>query len=250
MDPRLSKLKSVTSAALGAAASQCPELDLHKNGLTLFLGRHYAKNPGGILMLGLNPGLLRETAGGAFLAAYPHSYDLLDSNALVGDPTDPEAQRVRYWRNARRCFGATPRLAYAMELATFSFCCPFRTPRWSALSSRQKRVLETQSRPILELVLTDCESSLVIVAGVESREIVFRSTVITQAGPPVSPSDAKWKAFEARAPWGATQVLQLPHFSYFNGLGDLQACGEWVSQFLGANNDSGGDDDRNDPHRH
>ena len=165
MESTVDRLKAATKAAFDAAAADCPELCLHQNGLALFLGNHYADTQARILMLGLNPGLLREESGGAFFASYSHNYDLADSNILLGDPSDENGRRVRYWRNARRCFGATANLRATMALATFAFCCPFRTASWSDLTARQRSLLEAHSRPVLRLILNDCQPRLVIVAG-------------------------------------------------------------------------------------
>jgi hypothetical protein len=231
MDPRIDRLKAATEAALEAASSACPELCLRENGLTLFLGKHYADTIR-ILMLGLNPGLLREETGGSLLASYAHDYELAASNLLVGDAADSDGRRVRYWRNAKRCFGATAALRASMQRATFSFCCPFRTAKWSELTSRQQSVLETHSKPVLQLILNDCQPAAVIVAGTTARDMLLRAGPIADAHVVFAPGQQRWTEFNARAAWGELSVIQLPHFSYFNALDELQACGEWVSGIL------------------
>jgi len=232
MDKRIEQLKIETENALNEASRNFPELRLSEHGLALFLGKNYAHPLGRILMLGLNPGLLKDKPGGTLLTDYAHSYDLLTSNVLIGSPSDFEAKRVRYWRNARRCFGATPSLQAAMELATYSFCCPFRTPKWSTLTAMQKHSLETYSRPVLSKILNDCQPLVIIVAGEDARKIVFRSGILTCSEMSTDQHGTKWSMFGARASWGAVTVAQLRHFSYFNSIEELQRCGEWLSQVL------------------
>ncbi len=219
-------------AALEAATRACPELQLHEKGLTLFLGPSYADATARVLMLGLNPGLLRDEPGGLIQSTYAHNYDLAPSTLLVGDPTDSEALRVRYWRNARRCFGATRILESVMRRATFSFCCPFRTPNWSTLNARQQHLLEECSRPVLRMMVSDCQPALVLVAGADASKMLLRCGAFFENRTSIESCRHKWRLFETRAEWGDVSVAELHHFSYFNGLAELRECGEWLTTLV------------------
>jgi hypothetical protein len=200
--------------------------DLQPRGLTLFLGRHYAHTHPSIMMLGINPGLDDDL---------PVDCDLQCCNCLLGCPKAPEARRIRHWRNARRCFGATPSLLAVMEWATFSFCSPFRTPRWSRIPTPQREAIEVLSRPILKRMLEDCRPSAVILAGRLAVPFCARIGNVSLVGrttPEGGRGARTWTKFLGHAAWGEFDVLQVPHFSVFNSLVGLQECGEWLTSVL------------------
>jgi hypothetical protein len=173
-------------------------------------------------MLGLNPGLDE---------ALPADYTLQKDTCLLGDPHDREAKRIAYWRNARRCFGARIDLERALARATFSFCCPFRTPNWSSLNKNIREALQERSRPILRQILQDCTPAYVVCAG-STAAALFRDlggvAVASEIRSTGSAGRKRWTARDAHAPWGTSVIMTIPHFSRFNSTAGLTACGHWL----------------------
>ncbi len=221
MPARLADLQKITRAQFQRLTKEFPKL--RRRGLTLFLGRHYADKNCRIMMLGINPGVSQSL---------PADYKLQPQNYLLGPPD--EADIYINWRNARRCFGATPALRHAMEHATFSFCSPFRTPRWSQTPRPQREAIEDVSRPILQRMLADCQPTAVILAGRTAIPLFERIAQVTLTGESTRGGHGArtWTKFAARTAWGHFALLQVPHFSVFNSLEGLQECGEWLASML------------------
>jgi len=224
MQDKLGALQEITREQFERLTNSFPELQ--PRGLTLFLGRHYAHTHPRIMMLGINPGLDEDL---------PADYDLQSYNCLLGDPTDAAARRICYWRNAGRCFRANPALLAVMEWATFSFCSPFRTPRWSQTLRPQRELIEVLSRPILQRMLEDCRPTAVILAGRVAVPLFARIGEVSLVGgatPEGGRGARTWTKFVGHAAWGEFDVLQVPHFSVCNSLVGLQECGEWLTTVL------------------
>src|SRR5438132_7291186 len=171
MENRVRELQELTKQQFERLKRDFP--DLGRRGLTLFLGHSYAPMNPRIMMLGINPGGDGD---------HVEDYDLQCSNCLLGDPQDSYAKVFHYWRNARRCFGSTSGLSTVMEYATFSFCSPFRTPRWSQTPQRQREAIELLSRPILQQMIADCRPTAVIVAGRIAVPLFCRVSAVSLTG--------------------------------------------------------------------
>jgi hypothetical protein len=196
-------------------------------GGTLFLGKHYASQPRGLLMLGINPGSNPD------ISFYT---DLYPENVLLpgGAPTT-----FRYWKNARRLFDTTPELLRAMEGATYSFCCPFRTANWNGQSKVKREVMIRHSRPILTQMLSDVDPRVVIVAGI-AGESLFRDIVGPgmQMEETLSRSEGttgtyQWRAHSARLGGARFTIAQIPHLSRANSRKELERCGHWLTDVIG-----------------
>lgn len=195
-------------------------------GGTLLLGKHYANEKRGILMLGLNPGANKGSQN-FYVGTYP-------SNLLLPGGSN---ERFSYWRNARSLFGATP-LRDAMENATFSFCCPFRTSTWSNLPRQKRDALIRHSRPILTQVLQDCAPRLVIVAGVAGLDALRTIAapkltiggVISDGGDPSA--TYQWRVYSATFDDSEVVVAQIPHLSRANSHARLESCGKWLGDLV------------------
>jgi len=223
-DQKLKSLQSMVAEAFEHLSKKYP--DLRRRKATLLLGRHYAHPRSRVLMLGLNPGLDEEL---------PLDLECQKENSLLGDPGDTE---IAYWRNARRLFATTPRLSAVLEYATFSFCCPFRTPSWSSLSSAQRRDLIEESMPTLARILEDCRPEFVIAAGRTAQRILtdrlrpppqVKSRSRRAKGPIYSWErlDLQWRHLDFA-------VLQIPHLSRANSAKKLRECGLWLDRNLAA----------------
>jgi hypothetical protein len=154
---------------------------------------------------------------------------------MLGDPHAPDAQKIVYWRNARRCFGATNDLQNAMEYSTFSFCSPFRTPRWWETPSLQRNMIAECSKPILHQIIEDCHPEVVILSGKQSVAIFSHISGLPLHGrsSPAGGAGARtWAAFTGHGHWGEFLALQVPHFSVFNSLDGLKSCGEWLTSII------------------
>lgn len=222
MDDRLATIRRLVTAEHEALTREHPALS--DEGGTLLLGRHYAYEKRGIVMLGINPG-----ANVHDRSLYVGTYD---SNCLL--PGSPD-EGFSYWRNAQILFGSTPELRSAMETATFAFCCPFRTKMWSGLPRVEREALIAHSRPIIGQLLEDCDPQLVIVAGVAGldalRNIAAPRLRIGElrddGGAPTG--TYQWRAYHATRDGADTTVAQVPHFSRANARQKLTACGHWLS---------------------
>ena len=221
-------LQDVRRIADAEFAQLCKEhRDQFEAGGTLLLGKHYANEKRGILMLGLNPG---ANKGPQKLYVGTYSSNLL----LPGGPNE----RFSYWRNARTLFAATAPLLSAMESATFSFCCPFRTSTWSNLPRQKRDALIRYSRPILTQVLQDCAPRLVIVAGVAGLDALRTiaaprltiSGVISDGGD--RSATYQWRAYSATFDDSEVVVAQVPHLSRANSHARLESCGKWLADLI------------------
>lgn len=225
MTDSLQDVRRVANAELDRLREEHPE-QFEKGG-TLLLGKHYAHEKRGILMLGLNPGASKG----------PQEFyvDRYTSNLLL--PGGPN-ERFSYWRNARTLFAATTPLLTAMETATFSFCCPFRTSTWSNLPRQKRDALIQHSRPILTQVLQDCVPRLVIVAGVAGLDALRtiaapRLTIGSMVSDGGDPSATyQWRAYRATFDESEVVVAQIPHLSRANSRAKLQSCGSWLSDLV------------------
>jgi hypothetical protein len=119
-----------------------------------------------------------------------------------------------------------------MKRATYTFCIPFRTPTWYGLSVRERSVLRDGARPILRQILHDCRPQAIICAGAASRTLLYDlSSVSSLSGEAVEGRHGRqrWTADATTAPWGTREVLRVPHFSRFNSIAGLTACGVWLA---------------------
>lgn len=223
-DP-LDTIRIVASEENGRLCQEYPEQATY--GGTLLLGKHYAYEQRGILMLGLNPGVNRNDSR--------FSVQKCPENFLL--PGSPD-HGFSYWRNAKALFGATPALAVAMQTATFSFCCPFRTPAWNAMPGSKRDALIRHSKPILTRVLRDCAPRLVIVAGLAGLE-ALRSIaapaldigkLVSDGGDPAG--TYQWRAYQGTFQGEGTAVAQIPHLSRANARVRLANCGRWLSDLV------------------
>jgi hypothetical protein len=223
-DVRLSRLEVIARREYTALIDGQPE---NWQGGTLFLGKHYAAMPRGILMLGINPG----TNG----VKQDFHTGLYDENPLLpgASPTT-----LRYWRNARRLFGASDGLCAEMQGATYSFCSPFRTPNWNGLSPTTRQALIRHSRPILTRMMEDVDPRIVIVAGV-AGEALFRALLTPELRPGelVSRSASaggtyQWRAYAAAFGTSSLIVAQVPHLSRASSRKELERCGTWLADLV------------------
>jgi hypothetical protein len=203
----------------------CDEFpDQRSTGCIPFLGKHYADPGSGILMLGINPGGkkgYREI-----------DLELPRWNWLLDGPAEP---KVRYWTNARRLFSATPALRDAMERATFSFCCPYRTTRWNGLERGRRESLIGNSKPVMIRMLADCQPRLIIVAGAAGLQaladvgspVIVIGDVIQHGGD--AKGAYKWKSLKAHHEGRELLVAQIPHLSRANSHARLKECGQWLT---------------------
>jgi hypothetical protein len=192
-------------------------------GYTVFLGRQYAQPEPGVLMLGLNPGISSSTALDAELQS--------ENWLLEGAPS-----KLRYWTHARYFFRSNTSLLSAMQAATFSFCCPYRTRGWD-LPVAHRRTLMASARPVLQRILDDCSPRFVILAGIETEQVfqqtlgaeVVRETV--RDGPYTR---GKYRSRATRATWRGRPltICQVPHFSRANEKLILEKCAAWLSGIL------------------
>lgn len=192
-------------------------------GYTLFLGKHYAQPAPAVLMLGLNPGLSDKNSN-----AEPQSENWL----LEG-----KRPKFSYWRNARyffnNCDGA---LRSAMEMATFSFCCPYRTRSWK-LPVAHRRALMTAARRTLQQVMEDCAPRFVLLAGSRTEEVfghVLGADLVSGAVSDGPYTSGKYRSRAIHATWQGRPltVCQGPHFSRANEKPKLRECAAWLSGIL------------------
>jgi hypothetical protein len=201
---------------------RCPELpDL---GACVFLGKHYARPDARVLFLGINPG------------ASPNRFidtSLCDHNVLIEGP-NPAGHA--YWTNARKFFNADPIVREVFDAATFAFCCPYRTTTWSGLAERQREVLTGVSRPVLRQVVTDCQPTLIVVAGVAGRDALVRTLpeLALERREPGGESSGtyQWMSHRGRFAGRALVLVQVPHFSRANSSLRLMGCAAWMRGFL------------------
>ena len=213
---RIARITEDEFEALCAAFPNQREL-----GCTLFLGQSYAEGGFRVVMLGLNPG--GEDS--------PLEIELQKANCLLdGDPT-----KERYWRNAQFLFAENGSgLRQAMETATYSFVCPFRTPSWSG-SRALLQALKQHSKPILLQLLRDCRPRLVMIAGVAGlglfRELLQEVAVFDDL-PFTRSANTKrtyqWQAIRMTMDDQACIVAQIPHLSRANSKKRLTECRRWL----------------------
>lgn len=200
--------------------------DQRSLGCIPFLGKHYAAPEPGILMLGINPG------GRGYREL---DLELHDSNWLLEGPPD---LKIRYWSNARRLFGTSAELRSAMETATFSFCCPYRTARWNGLERGRLHSLIRNSQPVMTRMLADCRPKLIIVAGAAGLQALgYIASPALELGEVVDHGgDGKgtytWKALRARHEGRELVVAQIPHLSRANSHARLAECGAWLTDLV------------------
>jgi hypothetical protein len=224
MEAQLTALQAHAKAGFEQLCAEFPEQE--KLGGLVFLGRHYAERPPGILMLGINPGA----------SEYKRlSADLQKHNWLLeGDA----GHRVRYWTNARFLFGTDPELRHAMEHATFSFCCPYRTLKSNGLPTALIRALIRNSKPVLKQMLTDCAPRIVIVAGVEGMRLFGYTADIEVDQLPVLSSGGdtsgtyQWRAVQAEFDGAPFVLVQIPHLSRAGSRRRLDECRTWLTDVI------------------
>jgi hypothetical protein len=223
-NPAAEKLGAIARREQAALVAAFPEQD--SKGGTLFLGQHYALRPRGLLMLGINPG---SNADRKF------STGLYEENGLLPDAA---ATKLPYWRNARRLFGTTPELLGAMQEATYSFCCPFRSANWNGQAPNLRAAMIRHSQPIMTQMLADVGPRVVIIAGV-AGEALFREIVgpELEVEAPHSRSDVssgtyQWRARSARLGTSRFTIAQIPHLSRANSRKELERCGLWLSDVI------------------
>jgi hypothetical protein len=193
-------------------------------GYTVFLGCSYAASPRGIMMLGLNPGVSSNENRNATLQ---------ESNWLLeGAPQ----KRLPYWMNARRLFSHHG-LAQSLADATFSFCCPYRTPTWVDLPATTRQALVRASKQPLQRMIEDCDPRLIIVAGI-AGEAVFRETLGSEltVSQPVSTGPYagtyRWRASSCFLGDHTFTLAQIPHLSRANSKAKLQECAQWLADMV------------------
>lgn len=223
-DDRYLALKALFEEQFAKLKEENPTYGKEGAGITLMLGTHYAHpEPPRILMLGVNPGW----GGSSHTEFAPENY-------LLGDPANTE---FAYWRNARRCFGASPDLEEAFETATFGFGVPFRTRTWSGLPKKERERLKRLSKPVLQRIVADCDPEYVICAGKTSRWLFEDLTETplayvegSERGDP-SHKTARWAELMPKNDTSSgPTILEVPHFSRFNAHAALHACGLWLAE--------------------
>ena len=200
--------------------------DFKKCGVTLFLGRHYAVPGNRILMLGINPG--GSEGDGVEVSLQPYNY-------LLGNPQEAG---IGYWKIARGFFGANPSVQKCMEFATFSFCVPFRSSRWNNLKAQVRKDMIYWSKPIIRKMIEDCQADFLLVTGVTAYNILttgmldLKSDDIRIISSERQSNFYQWKRVECV--WGEKKltVIQLPHFSWANGIDRLGICSTWLAEQL------------------
>ena len=150
---RLEDLQALVRANFGELRARFPEL--FQTGGCLLLGRQYHIRPLAFWSWASTPGPSDFTD----LDLRRQSFDYL----LEG----PDKPRHQNWTNARKFFNAAPRVLEAVRLATFAFCCPYRTAAWSSLPQSVKAALADSSRAILSKIVQDCPAELIIITGVD-----------------------------------------------------------------------------------
>lgn len=149
---KLEALQEITRGQFATLQAEFP--GTFNEGGCLLLGKRYAHPASRVLMLGINPG----ASPSKHLDVGLQAYDWLLDGPNLGH---------HYHTNARKFFHASPALFDAVRLATFAFCCPFRTANWSGLRAPVKIALIAAGRPVLTRIVDDCQPSLIIVAGVD-----------------------------------------------------------------------------------
>ncbi len=201
---------------------RCP--DLPALGGCLLLGRHYAHPASRVLFLGLNPGGADTKMD---VGVQVHNY-------LLEGPRD-----AIYWTNARKFFSCSRTLTSLFSTATFSFCCPYRTPDWINLADHQRRVLIGRSRPVLRQIIADCRPALIVVAGRTSLDILeeeilrpewYLTKVLSATGSGIY----QWAAHRGSYQDRDLLIAQVPHFSRANSMPPLQECAMWLEQTVRA----------------
>jgi hypothetical protein len=191
----------------------------------LFLGKQFAHPASRTVMLGINPGVGQWT--GLDVGLQAHDY-LLEG---------PDSARHRYLTGARICFKVSPQVREALRLATFSFCCPYRTASWSDLAPDLRSALLDASRPVLWRLMGDCQPALVIVAGVDGfrafEQTLGRTLQVQRALSRGGSGGAyQWEARAATCDGCQVTVAQVPHFSRANSRPRLEECGRWLGEIV------------------
>ena len=187
----------------------------------LLLGRQYAHPASRVLVLGINPG----PSDSVTLDVRRQEYDYLLSG--------PDKPRHQNWTNARKFFNASPRLLDAVRLATFAFCCPYRTQSWSAMPRPVKTALADSSRDLLGAIIQDCSPTLLIVTGVDGfrlfAEIMGNALQVQNViGSGGDGRLHQWSAYRAQAFQRMLTIVQVPHFSRAGEVVKLQQCANWL----------------------
>jgi hypothetical protein len=132
------------------------------------------------------------------------------------------------------CLDSKTRVHELVRLATFAFCCPYRTPAWSSLPQSVQTVLADSSRAILTKIVEDCRARLIIVTGVDGFrlfvEIMGRRLEIKSAIS--SGGDGRlhqWAAYAAEIDGHRVTIAQVPHFSRAGEMPKLRQCAEWLT---------------------
>ena len=209
-------IKNIASKQFDLLVKELP--DQKRYGGDLFLGKNYAKS--NLLFLGINPGLDEDL---------PFKTELLESNVLLDG-----GSKIRYWNNAATALANTQKLKEKFNLATYSFCCPFRTPTWSDLDSKKREILIDYSRPILKKMLEECNPDFIVVAGRASVNILFRSyseifTENKEYETVKLDRFHQWSAHKVKISGKSVTVLQAPHFSYASNKEKLHNFSTWLS---------------------
>lgn len=225
MDRRVRELASLAAQGYGRLRACSPGLE--DLGYTLLLGKNYARTPHGILMLGLNPG--GTTNLGADAKRQCGNW-LLDGI---------QGKRIRYWSNATRLFGRPDDLKAMMEDATYGFCCPYRTAKWSGLPNASLQALKRESAEPLTRMMTDCQPRVVILAGVASFEafgeilgqrLMLCEALTSKCGD--GRGTYQWRAWRAAFDGRSFLIAQIPHLSRASARDRLAECGHWLADIL------------------
>ena len=211
----LEELKQIALDQNQKLITEYPRQEGH--GGQLFLGKNYASS--NILFLGLAP-LIDEDS--------QFNTDLLTTNLLL----DGFSTR-RYFRNASFAFKQNKHLRQQLESATFCYCSPFKTKKWTELPlSRQNLFLE-HSRPILNTILEQCLPEFLIVSGQETVDILsgYFGDIFTDFKE-IDHFDLdrshRWTEYLFKINGRPSVLLKAPNFSYASNKEKLFHLSNWL----------------------
>jgi hypothetical protein len=219
----LNELAQLVQTKFAEMRRRCP--DLPDLGGCVLLGKHYAHPASRVLYLGINPGASPSTDLDTALQSH---------NWLLEGPND--AKHVN-WTNARKFFASSPVLQRVFSTATFAFCCPYRTENWTELPERDRDILIALSKPILRKMIEDCRPKLIVAAGRAGFDMVcemlkpewYLTKVLSRGG---SGGTYQWSANRGSFNDQEIVIVQLPHFSRANSVGQLTECANWLTDVV------------------
>ncbi|UYM15859.1 hypothetical protein [Endozoicomonas euniceicola] len=211
----LEELKQIALDQNQKLITEYPRQEGH--GGLLFLGQHYASS--NILFLGLAPLIDDDSEFNA---------NPLNSNILLEGPS-----KRRYFRNASFAFKQNEQLQHKLEKATFCYCSPFKTKKWTELSlSRQNLFLE-HSRPILNTIVEQCQPEFLIVSGQETVDILsgYFGDIFTDFNE-IENVDMdrshRWTEYLFKINGRPSVLIKAPNFSYASNKEKLFHLSNWL----------------------